>query len=321
MPRFRDPQTVKMPGSKGKIIYYESGKGWLREVLAGKRTRLPDVPILGRASYKRAVDHLPEHLHQQSFEICRIESGKLDWKINAQNYSLAPGDIFFTLPGVVHGGENSMLQPCRLFWVQVFEKIDGSDSTYLTTQKLLRTLSRLGLRKFPGDATCRECFIALFEEEKKADDLSSLALRLALNQLLVAVIRAGRKAVSTSSGGKGRPVSRAIKTALDHVRTHWREHPDIERLAESAGLRRSQFLQRFVEEIGQTPSSIRQGILLEKAKDLLRNTRKSITTIALDLNISSSQYFATWFNQHTGLSPIKYRSSAAPDRRVALAKK
>ena len=48
---------------------------------------------------------------------------------------------------------------------------------------------------------------------------------------------------------------------------------------------------------------------MEKAKEMLWNTRKNITDIAVDVGYSSSQYFSNVFSAYTGMSPGKFRNS------------
>ncbi len=46
---------------------------------------------------------------------------------------------------------------------------------------------------------------------------------------------------------------------------------------------------------------------IQQARQLLKNTHKSITEIALDVGFSSSSYFSRIFRRETGMSPEAYR--------------
>jgi transcriptional regulator GlxA family with amidase domain len=46
---------------------------------------------------------------------------------------------------------------------------------------------------------------------------------------------------------------------------------------------------------------------VEKAQELLRETQKSITDVAMETGFNSSQYFSTVFRRYTGYAPARYR--------------
>ena len=60
-----------------------------------------------------------------------------------------------------------------------------------------------------------------------------------------------------------------------------------------------------------TPRDYLGRLRLRAAQQALRGTGEEITAIALRLGYPSSQYFATAFRRHTGLSPREYRVRAS----------
>ena len=63
--------------------------------------------------------------------------------------------------------------------------------------------------------------------------------------------------------------------------------------------------EKLEKEIGNVLSL--KEIKIQKAKNLLFKSDKSITEIAMDLGFSTSQYFATAFKRYTGRTPSSYR--------------
>ncbi len=49
-----------------------------------------------------------------------------------------------------------------------------------------------------------------------------------------------------------------------------------------------------------------------KAKEMLWNTDKSITEIAMSIGFNSSQYFSRVFKNYVGVTPGEYRDSWRP---------
>ncbi|MGQ9491544.1 MAG: helix-turn-helix domain-containing protein [Anaerolineae bacterium] len=56
-----------------------------------------------------------------------------------------------------------------------------------------------------------------------------------------------------------------------------------------------------------TPIAYLNRYRIQQAKQLLTNTHKTITEIALEVGFSSSSYFSRIFRRKTGMTPEAYR--------------
>lgn len=65
----------------------------------------------------------------------------------------------------------------------------------------------------------------------------------------------------------------------------------------------------FKEETGQTPQQYLEKVRMEKAKDLLVSTKKSINEIARDVGIENVSYFIKRFSRYYKETPKKYREN------------
>ncbi|MFN2243397.1 MAG: helix-turn-helix transcriptional regulator, partial [Anaerolineae bacterium] len=63
----------------------------------------------------------------------------------------------------------------------------------------------------------------------------------------------------------------------------------------------------FRKELGVTPIAYLNRYRVHQAKQLLSDTSKSITEIALEVGFSDSGYFSRVFRREVGLSPEAYR--------------
>ena len=79
-------------------------------------------------------------------------------------------------------------------------------------------------------------------------------------------------------------------------------------LAEQVGLSHVQFIRRFREVFGKTPSAYIAALRLERAKELLSETEFPIKKIAALCGFENEYYFSNFFKQHIGCSPSAYRS-------------
>jgi AraC-like DNA-binding protein len=65
----------------------------------------------------------------------------------------------------------------------------------------------------------------------------------------------------------------------------------------------------FRKELGVTPIAYLHRYRVNQAKQLLIDTSKSITEIALEVGFSDSSYFGRIFRRETGVSPQGFRQA------------
>ncbi|MGP3991904.1 helix-turn-helix transcriptional regulator [Streptomyces sp. 3N207] len=122
--------------------------------------------------------------------------------------------------------------------------------------------------------------------------------------------------IEASRLAHGRQVGRAlalhpaIATAKRLIGTHLAESLTVEDLAAGARLSPAYLAELFRTQTGETPGRYRTRLRTERARMLLSETDRPITTIAAELGYSSSQHFATAFRRETGTTPSKYRHTA-----------
>ena len=130
-------------------------------------------------------------------------------------------------------------------------------------------------------------------------------LDLSVLQLVVALGYHGKKTRTTEAGIH----NEKIRDILKYIQEHYQESLQIEELAVSRGIS-SRFLRRyFTEEIGMSCLDYIQALRLNKAKELLWETDKTITEIAMETGYGTPQYFSRLFRQEIGMTPSEYRSS------------
>src|SRR5213596_1258292 len=63
-----------------------------------------------------------------------------------------------------------------------------------------------------------------------------------------------------------------VRRAIAHIRGHWRAQPEIEEIAEAAGVAPAELHHLFRRWAGLTPKAFLQAITLEHARKLLRSS-------------------------------------------------
>jgi transcriptional regulator GlxA family with amidase domain len=95
----------------------------------------------------------------------------------------------------------------------------------------------------------------------------------------------------------------------DWMREGLEEPLTLADLSLEAGLSEWHLLRAFRAAFGETPHEYLTRLRLERARELLTITNRSVTEICFDVGFTSLGSFSTLFRRHVGLSPAAYRRS------------
>lgn len=102
-----------------------------------------------------------------------------------------------------------------------------------------------------------------------------------------------------------------LLSQLDEARVRIEENPatapDLAELAQTASLSKHHFLRLFRSSFGYTPNRYVALRRIGIAKNLLQNTTKSVTDIALLVGCETPSSFTRLFRSHTGMTPSAWR--------------
>jgi AraC family transcriptional regulator len=98
-----------------------------------------------------------------------------------------------------------------------------------------------------------------------------------------------------------------LRQITDWMAEHVAEDFSLDRLAMQAGLSKFHFERLFKRALGVSPSRYHINLRINLARRLLRETKKSIVNIALEVGYANPSHFAQLFRRETGLSPSEYR--------------
>lgn len=305
---------VQRQGAPGVLPVDRDSSKAEREVFVGSRSLLKEVPMAGQIRYEVALQELPEHSHLESFEICYIRTGSLDWKVEKHYYHLKKGDLFFTIPGEFHGGRHAMMQPCELDFIQLNQRIlsQESDAICSLNLKLLKELKFSSKKKWTASSMIGICFKGILNEFRDQDQRSVIQARLWISLLLGEILRLC-DTEPRSIHKRNSSYSFQIKKAVQFLNEHWMESPSLKQLKKEVGLDESQLQRRFKKEVGCNPHDYIITKKMGEAKQRLLCEKVDITRIAHDLGFSSSQYFSTVFKKYFGLSPREFRKASKLD--------
>ncbi|MCP4477687.1 MAG: substrate-binding domain-containing protein [Planctomycetaceae bacterium] len=100
-----------------------------------------------------------------------------------------------------------------------------------------------------------------------------------------------------------------VEKAMRFIRDHVQQGIGIEEVVAAVGISRRSLEIKFRQCLNRTPLSELNRVRIAKARELLRYTDNSITSIALGSGFGSSQSFCVAFKKASGCSPTEFRAS------------
>lgn len=139
--------------------------------------------------------------------------------------------------------------------------------------------------------------------------LCDLLLAVLENRLPAGDSKADEKHQSTAPVIHKTPLTPPIIDAVYYMEQHYQENPSLETAALQSGYSASHFSRLFHAQLGIPYSEYLTRIRIRHAQDLLLNTKKSVTEIALETGYLHTGNLSEQFKQQTGMTPLQYRKS------------
>ncbi|MBI2512282.1 MAG: helix-turn-helix transcriptional regulator [Opitutae bacterium] len=164
------------------------------------------------------------------------------------------------------------------------------------------------LRDLSGFADERlVALVRQLREEAERPTASPLAVRGLAQALAVHLAREYTTLADDARGESAALPGFKLRRITDWMAEHRAEEFCLARLAERAEVSEFHFNRLFKRATGLPPSRYHIKLRLDAARRLLRETKKSIITIANEVGYSNPSHFAQLFRKETGLSPSDYR--------------
>jgi AraC family transcriptional regulator of adaptative response/methylated-DNA-[protein]-cysteine methyltransferase len=102
----------------------------------------------------------------------------------------------------------------------------------------------------------------------------------------------------------------SVRRAIAFISARWRDQPEIEAIADAAGLTPDELHHLFRRWAGLTPKAFMQALTLDHAKGLLRDSA-SVLDAALDSGLSGPGRLHDLFVTHEAMSPGEWKTGGA----------
>ena len=98
-----------------------------------------------------------------------------------------------------------------------------------------------------------------------------------------------------------------VRRGIAHIRGHWRSQPEIETIAEAAGVTPTELHHLFRRWCGLTPKAFLQALTLSHARDLLRGAA-SVLDASYEVGLSGPGRLHDLFVTHEAMSPGEWKT-------------
>jgi AraC-like DNA-binding protein len=247
---------------------------------------------------------LGEHAHAHGWEIHYLVDGQITQATVHGTHLMRAGDLMIAPPGVAHSGVNRVHHRCALFWLAVDwdarDTLTGIAPALAT--RLFEAFQRLGATPVAGDPALLGAFAGLLRESTDHGAMRELLCQAHLHAILALIARSAETARPVAARRHSAPIARCIELLGGMLDAR----PTMADLSRAAGLSRSALHERFLAEVGMTPTELHMQLRLAEAERLL--PRASNAEVAARLGFSSTSHFITAFRRAYGVTPGSWKS-------------
>jgi AraC-like DNA-binding protein/mannose-6-phosphate isomerase-like protein (cupin superfamily) len=303
---------AELTGSDGKILRAKQvlpGKGGDSKPWYEKITLDFDFPFL-----YNTVEYSSFSFHwHESVEIIYILSGAVIISVEGKPFKAVQGDIFIINSELVHGFYDAIPDTHLDIYQFSLEFFDSALMDLRDENSQMMVFEKINRLNAGIDQTVYHLMLNLLLEikkeckEKKAG--YHLAIKLLLYQIAMVFIRQIPAPEVIPRKLKRRNCNRYIlERVLSYVYENY-NNPDLslDHAAGVAALSKFYFTRFFRQQTGQTFHNYLNRIRINKAKEYLIKTNKTITDISLLCGFSSFNTFNRLFKLYTSITPSSYR--------------
>jgi AraC family transcriptional regulator len=265
-----------------------------------------------RYKHPRVVDRLLVPATPEPLIVCQIAgSGEFRERDLGQNWithRLGRGDIFVTRSKVPYEVRFSSPPGQELDSISIHIAVDvylaAVEAAHPGKSESIEVIDFFGR----DEALAHLCFACV---EMLAERVPATSERVAhLTKLLASCLA---EKYTTAAAEKadfrgGLPV-RQLRKVEDYVHEHLADDISLESLAELAELSPFHFSRVFKQTTGMSPLQFVTRERITRAQQLIRETRRSVIEIGLDVGYKNPSHFAQVFRKVVGVTPTEFRSA------------
>jgi len=236
------------------------------------------------------------------FELTYVDRGTLHTEVDSKPYELREKDLIIYGPGQFHTQSIPNGQSCSyvtiLFEMDTIIFEEECDQYQLLLNKIFHYDKKI------------YSLIKSFVQESSSDIpyMNSLMLCL-LQEIMVRLLQyefIGQRKERPVTGVRQHYQDALLEEILKYIEDTISEPLTVEEICQKFSLSRSSLQLLFKENLHQTPKKYISDLKLEKASQMIRENKYTISEIALMLGFTSIHYFSKAFAQKYNMAPSEY---------------
>jgi AraC family transcriptional regulator len=239
---------------------------------------------------------IPRHAHAAAFFGLVLEGGYRE-VYGSRCRECSPSSLVFHPAGEIHS-ETHHDVVVRIFSIEPTEQVLTHVGEYTRTFD--------GPREFQAGPLL-QLGARLYREFRCDDGVAPLAMEGLALELLAATCRHACNRTPTAPGW--------LRQARSILHDRFCEHLGLGDIAETVGVHPAHLARTFRRCYGCTVGDYVRNLRLERARQELRGSDRSLAELALALGYADQSHFATSFKRQTGMTPGAFRKTfRAPSR-------
>ena len=252
----------------------------------------------------------PDTFHWHSyFEITYVQEGQGNYSVNGQEYMMKPGDIIIFNNVEAHGwklmGEDMKLLVMIFSPEFVAEKLSVFDSEYLKpfVERGSNFKNRIGSEELVSHEI-RKGIREIYAEWQQQKEGYPLMIKANILRILTMLIRTYQdESKSGEMLKEKKSAMKRLEQAISYIDHHYSEKITLDEVAAAAYMSSNYFSSYFRKVTGISFSEYVTRIRISHARELLRDTDKSVTEIAMECGFHNISNFYRLYKKQEGKSP------------------
>lgn len=267
------------------------------ELLGSEKER---IAVRKAGSYRFPSSYRYEPHRHREYEVNYIDSGKCVMTFEEEYVPLRAGECIIISPGYRHGFLVDAKAGCKIVQAEMT----------IPLPEMMTGEFPFGDRNHPY-CRIRDCQdvvlliqqVARYHRNQQTGEYLETLLDLSVLQLVTALGWHLNREEDVRTGIGNRKILGMMK----YIQEHYTEPIRIEELAGRWNMSSRYVRRYFSQEVGMTCQEYITVLRINRAKELLWETEKTITQIAMETGYGTPQYFCRVFGSQAGVSPSRYR--------------
>ena len=259
-----------------------------------------------------SIHPLPWHWHDE-LELFVVVRGSVRFRTAAGEYILDEGDGLFINSGTLHAAWNYGADSCVFHSIVFHPRLVGGEETSVFWEKyLMPMLNNETLRTVLLEQN-NMYYKEILQRIEQAWQLGmkqergyEFLVRAHLSRILY-LLDVHYETLKQTLSDKQLRDGKRIKAMIGYIEEHLEDVLTIESIADAAAISVSECLRCFKSTIGTTPIQYVRQTRIQKAAELLKYTKLTVTEVAVQCGFQEMSYFSKIFHQTHGVTPSEFR--------------